>query len=85
MYLTLIPQFIDPNRSNPTVQGLTLGMIQISVSLAVNAMIVIAAGTIAIFLARRPTWATWQRRVTGTLLGTVALVLAREVPDRAHV
>ena len=85
MYLTLIPQFIDPNRSNPTVQGLTLGMIQISVSLAVNAVIVIAAGTIAIFLARRPTWATWQRRVTGTLLGTVALVLAREVPDRAHV
>jgi len=85
MYLTLIPQFIDPNRGSPTVQGLTLGAIQIAVSLAVNAMIVIAAGTIAIFLTRRPSWATWQRRVTGTLLGTVALVLAREVPDRAHV
>ena len=85
MYLTLIPQFIDPNRGSPTVQGLTLGAIQIAVSLAVNAVIVIAAGTIAIFLTRRPSWATWQRRVTGTLLGTVALVLAREVPDRAHV
>ena len=85
MYLTLIPQFIDPSRGIPTVQGLTPGAIQIAVSLTVNAMIVIAAGTIAIFLTRRPSWATWQRRVTGTLLGTVALVLAREVPDRAHV
>jgi hypothetical protein len=27
----------------------------------------------------------WQRRVTGTLLGAVAVVLAREVPARARV
>jgi threonine/homoserine/homoserine lactone efflux protein len=85
MYVTLIPQFIDPERGHTSVQSLTLGAIQIGVSCAVNALIVIAAGTIAAFLARRPRVAVWQRRVTGTLLGSVAIVLAREVPDRARV
>jgi threonine/homoserine/homoserine lactone efflux protein len=84
MYLTLIPQFIDPHRGREVVQGLTLGLVQLGVSLTVNALIVIAAGSVASFLARRPRWATWQRRATGTLLGAVALILAREVPDRAH-
>jgi threonine/homoserine/homoserine lactone efflux protein len=85
MYLTLIPQFIDPRRGREVVQGLTLGLVQLGISLTVNALIVVAAGSIASFLARRPRWATWQRRATGTLLGAVALILAREVPDRAHV
>ncbi|MEU6122034.1 LysE family translocator [Streptomyces sp. NPDC047123] len=85
MYLTLIPQFIDPQRGHPTVQGLTLGSVQIVVSLTVNALIVIAAGAIAGFLARRPSRAAVQRRVTGALLGAVALLLVREVPARAQV
>lgn len=85
MYLTLIPQFIDPHRGDPTVQGLTLGSVQIAVSLTVNALIVIAAGAIAAFLGQRPGWATVQRRITGTLLGAVALLLAREVPAQARV
>ncbi|MCM1965916.1 LysE family translocator [Streptomyces sp. G1] len=84
MYLTLIPQFIDPHRGHPTAQGLTLGSVQIAVSLTVNALIVIAAGAIATFLARRPSWATVQRRITGTLLGAVTLLLVREVPTRAQ-
>ncbi|MFD5144469.1 LysE family translocator [Streptomyces sp. NPDC058401] len=85
MYLTLIPQFIDPQRGNPTVQGLTLGSVQIAVSLTVNALIVVAAGAIAAFLGERPGWAAAQRRITGTLLGAVAVLLVREVPARARV
>ncbi|MDQ0991021.1 threonine/homoserine/homoserine lactone efflux protein [Streptomyces sp. V3I7] len=85
MYLTLIPQFIDPRRGHPTVQGLTLGSVQIAVSLTVNTLIIIAAGAIATFLGQRPSWATVQRRITGTLLGAVALLLAREVPAQARV
>ncbi|SFD56770.1 LysE family translocator [Streptomyces aidingensis] len=85
MYLSLIPQFIEPSRGNPAVQGLALGAVQITVSLIVNALIVLAAGTIAVFLAQRPSWAAVQRRVTGTLLGAAALLLAREVPARARV
>lgn len=85
MYLTVIPQFIDPQRGHPLLQGLALGLLQIVVSLTVNALIVIAAGSIASFLARRPRWVIWQRRTTGVLLGAVALLLAFDVPESAHV
>jgi threonine/homoserine/homoserine lactone efflux protein len=85
MYLTVIPQFIDPHHRHPLLQGLTLGLLQITVSLIVNALIVIAAGSIASFLTRRPNWAVWQQRFTGGLLGAVALLLAGEVPVRAHI
>jgi threonine/homoserine/homoserine lactone efflux protein len=63
---------VDPQRGHPLLQGLTLGLLQISLSLIVNALIVIAAGSIASFLAHRPDWATWQRRTTGGLLGAAA-------------
>lgn len=85
MYLALIPQFIDPARGHTIAQGFLLGGVQITVSMVVNAAIVIAAGSIASLIARRASWATWQRRITGTLLGAVALMLAREVPARARV
>jgi threonine/homoserine/homoserine lactone efflux protein len=84
MYLTLIPQFVDPQRGDRVIQGLTLGMLQIAVSLTVNAVIVILAGSIAATITRRPCWAAWQRRITGTLLGVVAILLAREVPAKAN-
>ncbi|GAA1071148.1 LysE family translocator [Tsukamurella spumae] len=85
MYLALIPQFIDPARGRVAAQGFVLGGVQITVSLLVNAAIVVAAGAVATLIARRPSWAAWQRRITGTLLGAVALLLAREVPQRARV
>ena len=85
MYLALIPQFIDAHLGSTVVQGFTLGGIQIGVSLTINACIVLAAGSIAGFLAGRPGWTTWQRRVTGSLLGLVAVLLAREVPRAARM
>lgn len=84
MYLTLIPQFVDPQRGHQVIQGLTLGMLQIAVSLTVNAVIVILAGSIAATIASRPCWAAWQRRITGSLLAAVAILLAREVPAKAN-
>ncbi|MGL5824169.1 MAG: hypothetical protein ACRCYU_04935, partial [Nocardioides sp.] len=62
-----------------------LGTIQIAVSMTVNALIVLGAGLLATLLAARPRWATWQRRATGTMLGAVAVLLAREVPHRARL
>ncbi|MGW0667055.1 LysE family translocator [Streptomyces sp. NPDC002746] len=84
LYLALIPQFIDPERGHTTAQGFTLGAIQIAVGVTVNGLIVLAAGSVAGLLKSRPQWAAWQRRITGTLLGAVAVVLAREVPARAR-
>jgi threonine/homoserine/homoserine lactone efflux protein len=85
MYLALIPQFIEPARGHEVLQGFTLGSIQIAVSMTVNTLIIVAAGSIAQFVRTRPRWAIWQRRVTGTLLGSVAVLVAREVPERARV
>ncbi len=85
MYLTLIPQFIDPHRGHQLTQGVALGLLQIGISMTVNALIVVGAASIAGVLARRPAWTVWQRRISGTLLGAVAILLAREVPARAHV
>lgn len=84
MYLALIPQFINPDAGHTAVQGLTLGSIQIAVSLTINALIMLGAGSIAGFIAARPAWTRWQRRITGSLLGMVALLLAREVPQAAR-
>lgn len=84
-YLTLIPQFINPAAGHTLAQGFILGGIQITVSMIVNALIVITAGSIARFLATRPRWVRLPRSITGTMLGIVALLLAREVPNAAHV
>lgn len=84
LYLALIPQFIDPTLGHTTAQGFALGSVQITVGLTVNALIVLTAGSIAGLLKSRPAWAKWQRWTTGSLLGAVAIALAREVPARAR-
>jgi threonine/homoserine/homoserine lactone efflux protein len=83
MYLALIPQFVQPAAGNVLLQGFILGGVQITVSMLVNAAIVLAAGGIAVFLGRRPAWVTWQRWITGTLLGAVGVKLALDAPAPA--
>ncbi|GAA0966362.1 LysE family translocator [Frigoribacterium faeni] len=83
MYLALIPQFVDRGAGGVVAQGFQLGAVQIVVSLAVNAGIIVAAGSIAVFLRRRPTWMRWQRWATGTLLGAVGVKLALDAPAPA--
>jgi threonine/homoserine/homoserine lactone efflux protein len=85
MYLALIPQFIEPTRGHTVLQGFTLGTVQIAVSMTVNSLIILAAGSIAGFVRARPMWVAWQRRITGTMLGTVAVLVARDIPERARV
>lgn len=78
MYLSLLPQFVDPDHGSVLAQSLVLGFTQIAVSVSVNAMIAIAAGTIAAFLARRPTWLVVQRWLMGTVLAGLAVRMATE-------
>ena len=85
LYLALIPEFIHPAAGHVIAQGFALGTIQMSVSVTVNTLLILAAGSIATFLASRPRWAQWQRRATGTLLGGIVVMLAREIPSRARV
>ncbi|MEU0100040.1 LysE family translocator [Streptomyces sp. NPDC006267] len=76
MYLSLIPQFISLEAGDVLLQGLLLGSVQIAVALTVNLGIVLAAGAIAVFLARRPSWLRAQRYLMGAALGLLAVSVA---------
>ncbi|MYU01469.1 MULTISPECIES: LysE family translocator [unclassified Streptomyces] len=76
MYLSLIPQFINLESGHVLFQGLVLGSVQIAVALTVNLSIVLAAGSIAVFLARRPSWLKVQRYMMGTALALLAVSVA---------
>ncbi|MCA0434116.1 MAG: LysE family translocator [Proteobacteria bacterium] len=78
MYLSLLPQFIDPAAGSVLLQLLALGFLQICVSISVNTMIVFSAGSISVFLARHPAWAVAQRWIMGTVLAGMALRIATE-------
>ena len=77
LYLALLPQFIDPAQAVLT-QSLALGSIQIAISVSVNALIALAAGSIALFLGTRPTWLLLQRWLMGTVLAGLAVKMALE-------
>ena len=78
MYLSLLPQFIQPAHGSVLAQSLVLGTTQIAISVSVNAMIAVAAGSVAAFLGSRPTWLRVQRWLMGTVLAALALRLASE-------
>ena len=78
LYVSLLPQFIDPDRGSVALQSLVLGSIQISIALTLNCVIVLTAGTLAVFLARRPGWLRTQRYLMGGVLGALAVRLLTE-------
>ncbi|WP_329481296.1 LysE family translocator [Kribbella sp. NBC_01484] len=78
LYISLLPQFLDPSRGHLGAQSLVLGLTQLTVGVVMNAVFVITAGTIAVFLARRPTWMYIHRYVTGTALAVFAIRLATD-------
>lgn len=78
LYLSLLPQFIDPARGSVLGQALVLGTTQIVVSVLVNAMIAVSSGELAVFLTERPAFARMQRWIMGTVLATLAVRMATE-------
>lgn len=78
MYLSLLPQFINPTNGSILGQALVLGTVQIVISAFVNAIIAISAASIAVFLTQRPTFALIQRWVMGTVLAGLAVRMATE-------
>ena len=78
LYLALLPQFIDPTVGSVLTQSLALGTIQTVISVSVNAMIALAAGSIARFLGTRPSWLLMQRWLMGTVLAGLAVKMAFE-------
>ena len=78
MYLSLLPQFIDPAVGQVLAQTLVLGACQIVISLLVNGLIVFAAGTVAHVLASRPSWAKAQRWIMASVLAALAVRMATD-------
>ncbi len=78
LYISLLPQFLDPSRGHLGTQSLILGLLQTAVGVAVNAVFVLTAGSVAVFLANRPTWMRIHRYLTGTALAVFAIRLATD-------
>jgi threonine/homoserine/homoserine lactone efflux protein len=78
MYLSLLPQFIHPEQGSVLGQALILGVNQIAISLSVNAILIMVAGSLSAFLAARPTWLMIQRWLMGTILAAFAVRMATE-------
>ncbi len=78
VYLSLLPQFINPAHGSVLGQSLLLGMTQIVISVSINAMVAISAGTIALFLLRRPSFAVIQRWLMAGVLTGLAVKIASE-------
>jgi threonine/homoserine/homoserine lactone efflux protein len=82
LYLSLLPQFVDPARGDVLMQGIVLGCLQIALSMIANGTVIATAGTLANGLKSRPRVARLQRYVTGTVLGVMAAQLALEKARR---
>lgn len=78
LYLSLLPQFIDPARGNVFLQALVLGGTQIVIAVSINGLIAVSAGSVAALLATRPRWALVQRWLMGTMLAGLALRMATD-------
>ncbi|MFI7021150.1 LysE family translocator [Micromonospora sp. NPDC049900] len=76
LYVSLLPQFVDPAKGDIAAQSLSLGLIQITVALTVNCLIVLTAGSVAAFLARKPAWLRAQRYMMGSVLIGLAASMA---------
>jgi threonine/homoserine/homoserine lactone efflux protein len=76
LYISLLPQFIDPAGGPVAIQSLLLGLTQIAIGVTVNGLIVFGAGGVALFLGRRPIWLKVQRYIMGTVLAGLAIHLA---------
>jgi threonine/homoserine/homoserine lactone efflux protein len=78
MYLSLVPQFIDPTLGHTLMQTLFLGMSQIVVSILGNTIWILTAGGVALAVSRHPVWGQVQRWTMGGLLASFAVKIALE-------
>lgn len=73
LYVSLLPQFVDTGRGHVAAQVMLLGIVQITIAIAVNCLIVLSAGAVSAFLTRRPGWQRAQRYLMGSALAGLAV------------
>lgn len=77
-YLSIFPQFVDPERGSVFAQSVLLGVTQMTLSAGVNLSITLSAAGVASWFARNPVWLAVQRYVMGCVLAALAVRLATE-------
>lgn len=75
-YLSVFPQFIQPGNGTVLGQSITLGLIQIAISFAVNLVLILSAARLAGWFAKNPFWLAAQRWMMGLVLASLAVRLA---------
>ncbi|QUG84882.1 LysE family translocator [Bacillus nitratireducens] len=78
LYVSLLPQFEDPEKGSLLLQGAVLGFTQITVSFIVNLLIVFTASRVVKWFGTRPTWLRVQRWLMVSVLTGLAVRLAFE-------
>ncbi|MCW1238147.1 LysE family translocator [Bacillus pretiosus] len=78
LYVSLLPQFEDPEKGSLLIQGAVLGLTKITVSFIVNLLIVFTASKIATWFGTSPTWLRVQRWLMASVLTGFAVRLAFE-------
>ncbi len=76
LYVSLLPQFIDPTRGSVLMQSATLGLLQISISFIVNLLIILVASQVVSWFGKRPIWMSIQRWVMASVLTALAARMA---------
>ena len=77
-YMAVLPPFLDPERGSLLAQAVILGLTQIIVCTAWDAVLVRGAAGTAKFLSTKPFWMAVQRWVLGAALALLAVKLATE-------
>ncbi|UFN49544.1 LysE family translocator [Roseomonas sp. OT10] len=75
-YVAVLPAFLDPSRGGALSQIAVLGLVQIGINAAFDALFVLGAARVSAFLGSRPAWVAAQRWVLGGALGLLAVKLA---------
>lgn len=73
MYLSLLPQFIQPDHGSVLLQSFALGLTQLVVGISMTALITLSAASISALLAKRPGWQRLQRWLMGSVLAGLAV------------
>ena len=74
-YLSVLPQFIQPEQGAVLMQSIVLGVTQVFIGSSINLLVTLFAASLAAWLLKRPTWLAMQRYVMGAVLGWLAAKL----------
>lgn len=83
-FLAFLPQFVDPNAPNATMQTLVLGMTLVAIGLVTDTLYALAGGSVGDVLRRRPSVARTTRLAAGSTylaLAGIAAVTGSKLAD----